>query len=179
MVVGFVIRDFNGYIDYWRTKLDRPNSEEPDLTEEEATMLSKKAAISFIKEVCVLEDTSVAENIVNAGTGINIWTSSTTEAELDSLPFTCEPIIIESGEYLIISIVDFPVSFPYRESQITLKPTEYVRATYFEAEDIYTWIKQGLLTVKPKARVSDLLWILSGGTWSDSRVWLDSESWED
>lgn len=152
MVAGFTITDFKG---------------------------EQEAAISFIREVCVLENPSVANNIVSAGTGINIWTTGTTEGELSSLPFTCVPIIVEDNEYLVVSLTDFPVSFPFRGRNVTLKPTEFLHITPYEIDDFDLFVKQRLLTIIPTEGKQSVYWILRDGTYNDSGIWMDTEYWID
>ena len=61
MIIGFTITDFNGHED---------------------------DAIKYIKKVCVLEDPKVAENIVAAGTGVNVFAQNITLSDLKMQSFS-------------------------------------------------------------------------------------------
>ena len=80
MIVGFTINDFNGH---------------------------EEDAIRFIQEVCILEDPQIAKNIVEAGTGVNIYSNALHSEILSSLPFRVTPIELEAGKYILVSIVNF------------------------------------------------------------------------
>ena len=67
MIVGFTITDFKGH-------------------EEEA--------VEYIQKVCILESPDIAQNIVNAGPGVNIFSKAIVLSELQAQPFSATPIVI-------------------------------------------------------------------------------------
>lgn len=152
MIVGFIITDFKGH---------------------------EKDAVSFIQRVCILESPDIAWNIVNLGTGINIFSSTISIDELLSQPFDSTPIEIQENEHLLVSAVDFNIELLYNNRVLRLKPTEYIHIEYGEILQFMDAINQGLVKVIPDMNMEGLNWILNEGSWNDDGVWIDSNYWRD
>ena len=151
MIVGFTITDFRGY---------------------------ERAAVEFIRKVCILEHPSVAQNIVDAGVGVNIFTSAVTLPELNAQPFKATPIETQDGKHLLVSAVNFNLEILHNGKVIRLAPTEYI---YVDTQDISqfdSYIREGLLKVIPEMTQSGE-WIVGEGIWNDDGIWIDSERWRD
>lgn len=152
MIVGFTINDFNGH---------------------------EEDAIRFIQEVCILEDPQIAKNIVEAGTGVNIYSNALHSEILSSLPFRVTPIELETGKYILVSIVNFNLELLYNNRILRLVPTEFVYVLPSEVEQFEEYVKQGLVRFIPEVNKSGSKWILNKGYWDDNGVWIDSEYWKD
>lgn len=154
MIVGFTITDFNGH---------------------------EKEAVEYIRKVCVLEDSQVAENIVAVGIGVNVFAKNLTLSDLKMQSFSCTPIETQDGKFLVVSAVNFNLELLYNGNILRLVPTEY---TYINAEEVSQFLRyseQGLVKLYPDV-VSDgdnSKWILDEGLWNDSGVWVDSNFWRD
>lgn len=151
-VVGFVITDLKGY---------------------------KREAADFIRTVCILEDPNVADNIVNAGEGLNIYSLSVTQALLDAQPFDAEVIEREENEYLIVSATNFPVELEFQGELIRLQPTEFIRVSPLFIEEFDFYLNLGLVEQIPHEREITVKWILDNNVWDDSGLWIDSKTWND
>ena len=154
MIVGFTITDFNGHED---------------------------EVIKYIQRVCVLEDPKVAENIVAAGTGVNVFAQNITLSDLNKQSFSATPIETQDGKFLVVSAVNFNLELLYNGSILRLVPTEYVYITPDEVSQFLQYAKQKLIKFYPDV-VSDgeeSKWILDDGLWDDSGVWVDSDFWRD
>ena len=154
MIVGFTITDFNGHED---------------------------EVIKYIQRVCVLEDPKVAENIVAAGTGVNVFAQNITLSDLNKQSFSATPIETQDGKFLVVSAVNFNLELLYNGSILRLVPTEYVYITPDEVSQFLKYAKQKLIKFYPDV-VSDgeeSKWILDDGLWDDSGVWVDSDFWRD
>ena len=152
MIVGFTITDFNGHED---------------------------AAIEYIKKVCILESTDVARNIVEAGTGVNVFSNAITLSELEAQPFSATPIETQDGKYIITPIVNFNLELLYNSNTLRLVPTEYI---YVPDKDVFqfeTYIRQGLVKTIPKIFSDELEWILETGDWNDNGIWINDKTWRD
>ena len=152
MIVGFTITDFRGH---------------------------EEDAVKFIENVCILEDPSIARNIVNAGVGVNVFSKSITLSDLQSQPFVATPIEVSSGEFLLASTVNFNLEVFYNEELVRLAPTEYIRTNPAEIFQFEAPIRQGLLKLFPELPRSKQNWILSKGYWRDNGAWVDSAFWRD
>ena len=152
MIVGFTITDFKGF---------------------------EQAAVEFIQKVCILEDPSIAQNIVDAGVGVNIFSASLTLEELQEQPFESTPIETQDGKDLIVSIVNFNLELLYNNAILRLLPTEYIYVEPSEVFQFETYLKQGLVRAIPDLFSSDIDWILQSGSWNDDNVWVDSAMWRD
>lgn len=152
MIVGFTITDYRGH---------------------------RNEAIEFIRKVRILENPKIADNIVSAGLGINIFTESVSLAELKSQPFECSPIETRDGKYLVASAVNFNLELIYNNDVLRLVPTEYLYIEPDEVPQFVRYIKQGLVRIIPELRDSDLLWILETGQWNDNGIWIDNDVWKD
>lgn len=151
MIVGFVINSFNGFED---------------------------AAVDFIRKVCILESPDIAENIVMAGTGVNIYSEGITLADLQGQPFDCTPIEVTDGEFLIVSNVNYNLEITYNDNLVRLIPTEFIRVTSYGISQFSEYISQRLLKVIPNMDPKSN-WTLSEGIWDDNGIWVDSTNWND
>lgn len=152
MIVGFTITDFKGH---------------------------EKEAIEYISRVCILENSDIAQNIVNAGPGVNVFSDAVVLSELYSQPFSAIPIELKEGKFILVSLVNFNLELSYNNDLLRLMPTEYI---YIEADEVLQfieYIKQGLVKVIPEINVLGQEWILKGGSWDDNGVWIDSNYWRD
>lgn len=156
MIVGFTITDFNGH---------------------------EKDAVKFIRKVCILEDPSIADNIVSAGVGINIYSKCLSQELLDSQPFSCRTINTIEGKFLVASAVDFPLELKYGNDLLAkLQPTEYLYVDERDIKPFVTYMKQGLVVVIPKPigdTPIDNDWILAHSIWNDEGIWVDTEIWRE
>lgn len=154
MIVGFTITGFNGH---------------------------EKEAIEYIKKVCILEDPAVAENIVAAGVGINIFAKDVTQSDLKMQPFSATPIETQDGKFLVVSAVNFNLELLYNGSILRLVPTEFIYVAPNEVSQFLQYANQKLIKFYPNV-VSDgdeSKWILDSGLWNDNGVWVDSDFWRD
>lgn len=152
MIVGFVIESFLGHED---------------------------EAVAFIQKVCILSDRSIAQNIVAAGPGVNIFSKGVTLADLRQQPFRCSPIMVEDGEVLIVSAVDFIVEIESPNGLVRLLPSQYLRVSANEAIPFFVYERQGLVKILPEIDDIAKEWILRNGIWDDSANWKDSSNWKD
>ena len=126
MIVGFTITDFKGH---------------------------EKEAVEYIRKVCILVQPDIAQNIVDAGVGVNIFSSAVTLSELQQQPFSAVPIETEDGKYLLVSAVNFSLELFYNGRILRLVPTQYI---YIEADEVsqFDWyLKKGLVKVFPEIKV--------------------------
>ena len=151
MIVGFVVKEFNGHED---------------------------EAVAFIQKVCVLSNPDVAKNIVSAGPGINIFTDGISQEDLDEQPFVCSAIEVSEGEYLVASAVDFIVELSVGEVK-RLAPSEYLRVPAKEVPSFMEYERQGVVRIIPEIDDATKQWILRYGVWNDSANWTDSSNWKD
>lgn len=153
MIVGFTITDLNG---------------------------NRQAAIDYIRKVCIIEDQTIPENIVDAGRGVNIYSNVIDLTELMSQPFSATPIETQAGKHLLISIVNFNLELKYNEDILRLVPTEFVFITPQEVAQFKLPIRQGLVRVIPEVVLEDgVKWILHDGYWDDEGIWVDPDFWRD
>ena len=151
MIVGFTITDFKG---------------------------NEKAAVDYINRVCILESPAIAQNIVNAGPGVNIFSSVVTLSELRQQPFSATPIETQDGKILLSSAVNFNIEITYNGSVLRLVPTEYIYIEISELPQFEPFIQKGLVRVFPDES-KDGRWIMENGAWNDNGVWVDSNVWRD
>lgn len=118
MIVGFVVTDYKGH---------------------------QKDAVEYIKKVCILEDQSIAQNIVDAGPGVNIFSRVVTTEDLAKQPFSTSVIETVEGKVMLVSIVNFPLEFIYRDKVTRLKPAEYINIDPDEEFYFYDLIKLGVV----------------------------------
>lgn len=152
MIVGFTITDFKGH---------------------------EQEAAEYIRKVCILESPDIAQNIVNVGPGVNIFSTAIVLSELQEQPFSAKPIEIKDDKYLIVSAVNFNLELLYNNSILRLVPTEYI---YIEPNDVLQfadYINQGLVKLIPEINLSGKKWILTEGFWDDNGIWVDSNIWRD
>lgn len=154
MIVGFTITDFNGH---------------------------ENDAIKYIQKVCILEDPKVAENIVNAGTGVNVFAQNITLSDLKMQTFSSTPIETQDGKFLVVSAVNFNLELLYNGSILRLVPTEYIYITPDEVSQFLQYAEQKLVKFYPDVVFGgeESKWILEEGLWNDSGVWVDSDFWRD
>lgn len=133
MIVGFTIIDLKGQED---------------------------AARAFIRKVCVLENPDVADNIVKAGVGVNVYAKGLTKDELKSLPFSVTPIYTRRDAFLVASVVDFKVEFKAGDKVVELLPTGYIYVSAKEIGYCEQLVRQGLLTTFPELTEENKKWIL-------------------
>lgn len=152
MIVGFIIDNFNGH---------------------------EKEAVEYIRKVCILDSPDIAQNIVNAGPGVNIFTNAVTLEELTEQPFSTRPIETIDGKYMVISAVNFNLELLINGRTFRLIPTEF---TYIEPTDVSHFVqyaRQGLIKVIPEIDFDGGEWLLEEGSWNDDGVWKDSDTWRD
>lgn len=153
MIVGFTITDFRGH---------------------------EKEAVEYIQKVCILESPEIAQNIVDEGTGVNIFSKAITLSELQAQPFSSVPIETQDGKYLLASAVNFNLELLYNDSILRLNPTEYIYIEPDEVSQFEQYIEQGLVKTFPDfIEIGGSNWILATGFWNDSGVWVDSDYWRD
>lgn len=153
MIVGFTITDFRGH---------------------------EKEAVEYIQKVCILESPEIAQNIVDEGTGVNIFSKAITLSELQAQPFSSVPIETQDGKYLLASAVNFNLELLYNDSILRLNPTEYIYIEPDEVSQFEQYIEQGLVKTFPDfIGIGGSNWILATGFWNDSGVWVDSDYWRD
>lgn len=152
MIVGFTITDFKGHED---------------------------EAIEYIKKVCILESPDIARNIVNAGVGVNIFSSAITLSELMSQPFSATPIEVQDGWYLLVSAVNFPLELSYNGSILRVAPVEYLCIRPCELQQFKEALSQGVIRALPEVGIHPKDWILDLGHWNDNGLWIDSDLWGD
>lgn len=152
MIVGFTITDFNGH---------------------------KKEAIDYIRKVCILENPDIAQNIVDAGPGVNIFSENIVLSELLAQPFSTTTIETQDGKYLLVSAVNFNLELLYNENTLRLSPTGYIYIELSEASQFEEYIRQGLIITIPEIPSLNRKWIFSEGSWDDEGIWVDSNLWRD
>lgn len=152
MIVGFTITDFKG---------------------------QEKAAVEYIRKVCILESSEIAQNIVDVGPGVNIFSKAVVLSELMAQPFSATPIETQEGKYLLASLVNFNLELLYNSSILRLVPTGYIYVELNEISQFEDYLKQGLVGVIPEMNLDGQRWILSNGFWNDDGIWVDSNYWRD
>lgn len=152
MIVGFTITDFKGH-------------------EEEA--------VEYIQKVCILESPDIAQNIVNAGPGVNIFSKAIVLSELQAQPFSATPIETQDDKYLLVSLVNFNLELLYNNNILRLVPTEYIYIDSDEISQFEEYISQGLVRLIPEVNLGGKKWILDKGSWDDSGIWVDEDFWRD
>ena len=98
MIVGFTVTDYKGH---------------------------EKIAVEFIRKYCILSSPDIAQNIVNAGPGVNIYSDSLTAALVQGQPFLSTLIETRSGRSMVVSTVNITVELTYNGRIKRLLPTEY------------------------------------------------------
>lgn len=152
MIVGFTITDFKGH---------------------------EQEAVEYIQKVCILESPDIAQNIVDVGPGVNIFSKAIVLSELQSQPFSATPIETQDGKYLLVSLVNFNLELLYNSSILRLVPTEYIYIEPDEVSQFEEYISQGLVKLIPEINLGGQKWILDEGSWDDSGIWVDSDYWRD
>lgn len=151
MIVGFTITDFKGH---------------------------EKEAVEFIQKMCILDSPDIAQNIVNVGTGVNVYSNSVTREDLLAQPFSTEPIEVREGKFLLVSAVNFDLELLYNGNVLRLVPTEYIYVEPDEISQFAEYSEQGLVRVIPEI-LNNQKWILAEGSWNDNGIWVDSDYWRD
>ena len=152
MIVGFTITDFKGH---------------------------EQEAVEYIQKVCILESPDIAQNIVDAGVGVNIFSKSIVLSELQLQPFSATTIETQDGKYLLVSEVNFNLELLYNGGILRLVPTEYIYIEPNEVSQFEEYISQGLVRLIPEINLGGQKWILEEGSWDDSGIWVDSDFWRD
>lgn len=152
MIVGFTVTDYNGH---------------------------ESEAIAFIQKHCILESAKIADNIVNAGPGVNVFSASLTREELENQPFSCVPIETQNGKYLLVSAVNFGLELLYNSSILKLAPTEYIYILPQETSQFEQYMAQGLVRLFPALSKDGGEWLLETGTWNDDGIWVDTAYWSE
>lgn len=152
MIVGFTITDFKGH---------------------------EQEAVEYIQKVCILESPDIAQNIVDVGPGVSIFSKAIVLSELQSQPFSATPIETQDGKYLLVSLVNFNLELLYNSSILRLVPTEYIYIEPDEVSQFEEYISQGLVKLIPEINLGGQKWILDEGSWDDSGIWVDSDFWRD
>lgn len=141
----------------------------------------------FLKDTLILEE-GYADNIakvVAEGGVVNIFTQRDLHVALggsSSYQFktTFSSIETTGDNYIVASAVDFRLEVHFQDAIKVLAPTEYFITTESLARTLMTYVEKGLLKIYPSfpdAEGAD--WILDGGSWDDSGVWMDEKEWED
>ena len=151
MIVGFTITDFKGH---------------------------ENDAVGYIRKVCILENPEIAQNIVNVGVGVNVFSNVVTLESLNEQPFETSPIETTDGKYLIASAVNFNIEILYKGDILRLVPTEYFYVDKKDAEGFFPYINEGLLKIIPEYTGNES-WVIEDGTWNDDNIWIDTEIWRD
>lgn len=152
MIVGFTITDFKGH---------------------------EQEAVDYIREVCILESSDIAQNIVDVGPGVNVFSDAVVLSELQSQPFSATPIETQDDKFLLVSAVNFNLELLYNSSILRLVPTEYIYIELDEVSQFREYINQGLVKIIPEITSDGQEWILNEGSWDDSGIWVDSNYWRD
>lgn len=152
MIVGFTITDFNGH---------------------------EQEAIDYIQRVCILESPDIAQNIIDAGPGVNIFSKAIVLEELQSQPFSSTTIETQDGKHILVSAVNFNLELLYNSSILRLVPTEYIYIEPGEVPQFEEYMWQGLVKLIPEINAGGKPWILDEGSWDDSGIWVDSDFWRD
>lgn len=152
MIVGFTVTDFKGH---------------------------EQEAVAYIRRVCILEDSEIAQNIVAAGPGVNVFSSAIILSELEAQPFEAVPIETQNGKFLLISSVNFNLELIYNSNTLRLVPTEYIYIEPNEVSQFTKYIGQGLVRTIPEISLVGQRWILNMGSWDDGGIWVDSDFWRD
>ena len=143
----------------------------------------EKEAIQFIRKVCILDDPSIADNIVAVGNGVNVYSKCLTAELLENQPFECSPINTITGKFLVASAVDFPLELKYGNDKVVrLQPTMYLYVEENEIEPFRLYQKQGLVAIIPEPigdAIANSNWILAYNVWNDEGEWIDNEIWRD
>lgn len=152
MIVGFTITDFKG---------------------------QEQAAVEYIRKVCILETPDIAQNIVDAGPGVNIFSDAITLSELRAQPFSADTIEVQDGRYLVVSAVNFNIELLYNGEILRLTPTEYIDVSPEEVSQFKEYLGNGIIAIIPEIPVDGKEWILSDGSWNDEGIWDDSNFWRE
>lgn len=141
----------------------------------------------FLKDTLILEE-GYADNIarvVAEGGVVNIFTPRDLHVALSgssSYQFktTFQSIETTDNQYVVASAVDFRLEVPFQGTIKVLAPTEYFITTESLARTLMSEVEQGLLKVYPSFPDTEGAdWILDGGSWNDSGVWMDEKEWKD
>lgn len=140
----------------------------------------------FLKDTLILEE-GYADNIASVlanGDSVNIYTQidlfSTLEESGYDFSVDYEEILVEDGQYLVASAVDFRLEIPFNGGLVVLTPTEYFKTSENLARTLGTEISQGLVKVYPSLHIVEgSEWILNEHAWNDSGIWVDEDEWKD
>lgn len=142
---------------------------------------NRRSIIDFLVNTYILPDRSIAENIVSAvinGSDVSIYGTNLDYRAVDAQPWEYSIIAIENGKFLLVSAVDFKLELNLNGELLTLGPTESMEVSYEDALTFDKEVKQGLVRIFPDLAVADSNWILFDSTWTDSKVWVDSQTWK-
>ena len=142
---------------------------------------NRRSIIDFLVNTYILPDRSIAENIVSAvinGSDVSIYGTNIDYRAVDAQPWEYSIIAIENGKFLLVSAVDFKLELNLNGELLTLGPTESMEVSYEDALTFAKEVKQGLVRIFPDLAVADSNWILFYGKWTDSKVWVDSQTWK-
>lgn len=123
MIVGFKITDFKGH---------------------------EAEAVAFIIRMCILSDISIAQNIVNAGVGVNVYSKIVTQEDLDTQSFTATLLETVDNKRMLVSNVDFVLELLYNNGIIRLWPTEFIYINESEVAQFRQVYEQGLVKFLPR-----------------------------
>ena len=151
MIVGFSITDFRG---------------------------NEASAVEYIKRVCILESPKVAESIVRAGTGINIYSRNIVASELAAQPFGSRLIETIEGTSLLISMVNYNLEITFNGRPLRLSPAEFIYIDPSESFQFKEYLNQNLVKIVPPEKGDDGFWILTNTNWNDNGIWGDDEAWQ-
>lgn len=173
MIVGFTIVDVKGH---------------------------EKELSSFIQKVCILESPDIADNIVAAGNGVNVFTMGLDSMVTDdgsikvsrdygltegssildkNIADYIEPISTKDGYQIVANATNFNLEVTYNGKILRLVPTEYIYITPDEIPQFTEYEKQGLVRFIPYVTDLSSNWILEDGTWNDDGKWVDYNYWRD
>ena len=118
------------------------------------------------------------ENIVQIGKGINVYSTNITTEDLLRLPIGTDPITLDNGQGIIISLLSQRLEFSLSDGRfISLVPTGYSYISKDKVSELQWAIDKGLILYM--GLTYEGIWILSTGFWNDSSAWIDTESWRD
>lgn len=147
------------------------------LTDSPQTALDRDELRKFLEKHTQINSDTI-ENIVQIGKGINVYSTNITTEDLLRLPIGTEPITLDNGQGIIISLLSQRLEFSLSDGRfISLVPTGYSYISKDKVSELQWAIDKGLILYMGLAYEG--IWILSTGFWNDSGAWIDTESWRD
>lgn len=135
----------------------------------------------FLGSKCIFEE-GIADNIAKYVANeipINIYTKGITLNDLIDFGAEASTIEVETGEYAVVSAVNFRLELNIDSTLRVLQPTQYFKTDYNGASSLCLEEKQGLVKIFPSLSGNDLDWILASNLWNDGGIWIDDDVWKD